>query len=464
MTKKIFILAAIVLMISLMAQTYTNTCFLINVLNAQNYGDETGYTGSYYTGSGGEPRRCDICIGYIINGACYCSVFYPLPEATVIAQHPAPIGTIIPYFDVNYLYVLMNSWYPGGSAPPGNNSSGYTPNICECCKAFNCVCDASTIKFIDGNNEGRYGLGSLIMVSTNGSPRTARCELMNVDGYIPDQMYPIWFNASGNGNSATGTYSGNTIVSVTLNPNCQPKGGSVEIVPEDLEEIDFNQFVDLYFGSIGDKAASQFASADPPLTSSQSPTWSPSGNVEYIGKNVDQFNDGSNYGRYHELKGSIAYTYGLPEIKSPRVPVFGIPAITFFAYFESSYFEIKGSASAIIDPSKSSTNSGKITITGTAGSIEGGVALDLGVTNVATIRTTGALTISGLSVEGSLNLTSTNITASGKLTIGKVGGEVKISAVFYNSDISFGKWETDKISLTTTPIPLGSGVLYTFNQ
>ncbi|MDP3441961.1 MAG: hypothetical protein Q8T08_03790 [Ignavibacteria bacterium] len=234
----------------------------------------------------------------------------------------------------------------------------------------------------------------------------------------------------------------------------------VNIVPENANEIDFGQYVDLYFSKIAEKSANKFASASKPLTSSSSATLTNNANVTYMSKNVDKYVDGANYDKYHKLTGTLSYTIGLPKIETPRTPVFGIPGITFFAYFEAEALTLSGSASMIKDPSKSSEISGNVTITGTAGSIEGGVGLGIGVPDLAEIVTTGAMTIDGVSVEGSFDLTDTNIIATGTLTIGEVGGTVNIKAIYLNAEWEIGNWEETFITLSQ--VPLGSTVLYTY--
>ena len=314
----------------------------------------------------------------------------------------------------------------------------------------------------DGNNPSRIvGQGQILkMVATNGDARTANFWLTNASGYTAPAGYPIWYGIYGNGMNATASFSSSGSVDVAYNQSCPQLTGNVQIMAENITEIDFGQYIDLYFNNISNITSNAFSSASTPLTSNNTFSGSNSSNLTYLGKNVDQYLDGGNIGRYHSLTGTISYTINVPKLKSPSLPVAGFPWLTFSAYLDGEALNISGSASMIKDPSISSETSGQITLSGAISELEGGINLTAGAEKLASLGLTGAIIASGLSVTGNMHLNQSNIAADGSWSMGEISGEISINAKYLDSSITLGSW--DKTFLTASSGSLGSVVLYSY--
>ena len=294
---------------------------------------------------------------------------------------------------------------------------------------------------------------TLVMVDS-GVARDAKITLDVKGGSLPSS-YPYWSGrgVTGQDGSLTANYSGtrdSTVNADTGLSGCSGNSVSIDIVDENKSGINW-EFNQGELKAIQDKikgALDKISGGDVNL--------SVNGTLIMEFKRVDMYNDGSTYGYFADISGTVYAEFPDVSISTPDVPVCGGLYVKLHGEVSESKISLTGSTS--YDQSKKDEGSVGGSLTGSTTTSVGATAStgvdyvlqqSVSVTGSTTLSASGGIKLAGKDIKAAGEIAAKDFTATVEGDLKVLGGKIKLFEATHDFDCDVSK------NVSTT--------IYTFN-
>jgi len=279
---------------------------------------------------------------------------------------------------------------------------------------------------------------TLVMVKEGSTARGATMTL-SVDGGSLPSGYPTWSgtDVTGSAGSLTATYSGTSDSTANADTGISGCDQTVEI--DIVDENKYDESWDFDQGEL--KVVQDKLKAAIDAISGGDLDLSVTGTLEVEFKRVDMYNDGSTYGYFADVTGTVDANFPDVPLSSPDLYVLPGVYVKLVGGFSASKVSLTGSTS--YDQSKASpgTVAGSLTGSTTASvGAEAGAGVDeilsfsITVTGSTTLSASGGIALTGQDIKATGTIAASDFEANAEGDLKTLVGNVKVFDVTHDFD------------------------------